>query len=271
MTILHSIILGIIEGVTEFLPISSTGHMILASSLLGITPTDFSKNFEIAIQLGAILAVVVIFWKKFWNWDRLFKLAVAFIPTGIIGLLLYHVVKQLLGSDVVVLASLFVGGIILIAFERYYGKRENALAAATSAETPASDIDVPDMDKISYPQAIGIGFAQAVAIIPGVSRSGATIVGGMAMGISRAAIVEFSFLLAVPTMLAATLYSLYKSHAFSYTSPEWTALAIGFVVAFLVAMPIVKWFLDYVRKHSFTSFGIYRILLSLVFAAWLFL
>jgi undecaprenyl-diphosphatase len=215
MTILHSIILGIIEGLTEFLPVSSTGHMILASSLLGIQPSVFTKNFEIAIQLGAILAVVVVFWKKFWNWNRLFKLAVAFIPTGVIGLLLFHVVERLLGSDTVVLASLFVGGIILIAFEAYYGKKEDALAAAASADATASAIDVPDLDTISYPQAIGIGFAQAVAIIPGVSRSGATIVGGLAMGISRAAIVEFSFLLAVPTMLAATLYSLYKSHAFS--------------------------------------------------------
>ncbi len=277
MTILHSIILGIVEGLTEFLPVSSTGHMILASSLMGIIPTNFTKNFEIAIQLGAILAVVVVFWKKFWNWERLFKLAVAFIPTGIIGLLLYHVVKELLGSDVVVLASLFVGGIILIAFEAYYGKREDALAAAADKPSDSeigratSDLDVPEMDKISYKQAIGIGFAQAVAIIPGVSRSGATIVGGMALGISRPAIVEFSFLLAVPTMLAATLYSLYKSHALSYTSPEWTALAIGFVVAFLVAMPIVKWFLGYVRSHSFTSFGWYRIALSVLFALWLFL
>lgn len=258
MTILHSIILGIIEGVTEFLPISSTGHMILASSLLGIPSTDFDKTFEIAIQLGAILAVVVIFWKKFWNWERLFKLAVAFIPTGIIGLLLYHVVKQLLGSDIVVLASLFVGGIVLIVFEMYYGKQEDAVEAMPETA-------------ITYKQAIAIGFAQAVAIIPGVSRSGATIVGGMAMGISRAAIVEFSFLLAVPTMLAATLYSLYKSHAFTYTGHEWTVLVVGFIVAFLVAMPIVKWFLEYVRSHSFKTFGWYRIILSVLFAAWLFL
>ncbi len=269
MTIFHSIILGIVEGITEFLPVSSTGHMILASSLLGIPPSSFDKTFEVAIQLGAILAVVVVFWQKFWNWNRLFKLAVAFIPTGIIGLLLYHVVENLLGSDTVVLASLFVGGIILIAFEYFYGKRENALAAMNPGET--ASIDVPEMDQISYLQAIGIGFAQAVAIIPGVSRSGATIVGGMAMGISRAAIVEFSFLLAVPTMLAATLYSLYKSHAFSYTPNEWTVLGIGLLVAFLVAMPIVKWFLAYVRSHSFTAFGWYRIILSIIFAAWLFL
>ncbi len=269
MTIFHSLILGIVEGATEFLPISSTGHLILASSLLGIVQTPFAKNFDVAIQLGAILAVVVVFWKKFWNWERLFKLAVAFVPTGIIGLLLYHVVENLLGSDVVVLISLFVGGVILIAFESYYGKKEDALAASVAA-APETSLDVPDMDNISYTQAVGIGFAQAVAIIPGVSRSGATIVGGMAMGISRPAIVEFSFLLAVPTMLAATLYSLYKSHAFTYTGSEWTVLGVGFVVAFLVAMPIVRWFLGYVRSHSFKTFGWYRIILSVVFAAWLF-
>jgi undecaprenyl-diphosphatase len=250
--------------------------MILASSLLGVPQTDFAKNFEIAIQLGAILAVVVVFWKKFWNWERLFKLAVAFIPTGIIGLGVYKLFKEyLIGNDYIVLGSLFVGGIILIAFEHFYGKREDALAAAASEHPEigrsTSDLDVPDMDKISYKQAVGIGFAQAVAIIPGVSRSGATIVGGMAMGISRAAIVEFSFLLAVPTMLAATLYSLYKSHAFTYTGHEWTVLGVGFVVAFVVAMPIVKWFLDYVRSHSFKTFGWYRIILSIAFALWLFL
>ncbi len=270
MTILHAVILGLVEGLTEFLPVSSTGHLILASSLLGVPATDFAKNFDIAIQLGAILAVVIVFWEKFWHWDRIGKLIAAFVPTGIIGLLAYHLVKELLGSDLVVLATLFVGGIILIAFESFYGSREDA-AAADQGSGAAPGLEVPELDKISYPQAVGIGFAQAVAIIPGVSRSGATIVGGMSMGISRPAIVEFSFLLAVPTMFAATLYSLYKSHAFSYTPHEWTALGVGFVIAFLVAMPIVRWFLGYVRSHSFKSFGWYRIVLSLVFAAWLFL
>lgn len=258
MTILQSIILGIIEGVTEFLPVSSTGHLILASSLLGVVQTDFAKTFEIGIQLGAILAVVVVYWSAFWNWDRLFKLAAAFIPTGVIGLALYHVEKTyLLGNEYIVLASLFVGGVILIVFEYFYGTREDALPP--EAEAP-----------LSYRQAIIVGFAQAVAIIPGVSRSGATIVGGMLAGVSRAAIVEFSFLLAVPTMLAATGLSLLKTSA-SFTSHEWAMLAVGFVVSFLVAMPVVKWFLAYVRRHSFTSFGLYRILLSLAFAAWLFL
>jgi len=258
MTILHSIILGIVEGITEFLPISSTGHLILASSLLGISPTDFVKTFEIAIQLGAILSVVVLYWKSFWNLNLLMKLAAAFIPTGIIGLSLYHIVKTyLFGNEYVVLISLFLGGIVLIAFEYFYGKKEDTLE--TEPEKP-----------ITYRQAIAIGFAQSVAIIPGVSRSGATIVGGLALGISRAAIVEFSFLLAVPTMFAATGLSLLKTST-SFTGHEWLALSIGFIVSFLVALPVVKWLLSYVRSHSFMSFGIYRIILSVIFALWLFL
>lgn len=257
MTIIQSFILGIVEGATEFLPISSTGHLILASSLLGVLQTDFAKNFEIAIQLGAILAVVVLYWKHFFNWNLLFKLAAAFVPTGLIGLALYHVLKTyLLGNDYVVLGSLFVGGIILIVFEMWYGRKESRVP-----ETAPEDI--------TYKQAIGIGFAQAVAIIPGVSRSGATIVGGMLMGISRPTIVAFSFLLAVPTMVAATGLSLYKSHAYSFTPHEWIVLGVGFVVSFLVAMPVVKWLLNYVRKHNFVGFGIYRIVLSVLFALWL--
>lgn len=258
MTVFHSVILGLIEGATEFLPVSSTGHLILASSLLGVIQTDFAKTFEIAIQLGAILAVVVLYWKTFFDWELLFKLAAAFIPTGIIGLALYHIEKTyLLGNDYVVLASLFIGGVILIIFELFYGKKEDA----APLEPPAA---------LTYKQAIAVGFAQAVAIIPGVSRSGATIVGGMLLGIARPVIVEFSFLLAVPTMLAATGYSLLKTSTV-ITPHDWTVLAVGFVTSFLVAMPAVRWLLGYVRRHSFTGFGVYRILLSLVFAAYLFL
>ena len=258
MTIFQSLILGIVEGATEFLPISSTGHLILASSLLGVIQSDFTKTFEIAIQLGAILAVVAIYWKSFFDFELLKKLVAAFIPTGVIGLALYHIEKTyLLGNEFIVLASLFLGGIILIVFEYYQGKKEDV-----AAELPPAPL--------TYRQAIAVGFAQAVAIIPGVSRSGATIVGGVALGLARPVIVEFSFLLAVPTMLAATGLSLLKTSA-SFTPHEWLALAVGFVVSFLVAWPSVKWLLSYVRRHSFTSFGLYRILLSLAFAAWLFL
>lgn len=256
MSILQSIILGIVEGVTEFLPISSTGHLVLASSLLGIVQSDFTKTFEIAIQLGAILAVVALYWRSLLDIGLLKKLAVAFIPTGIIGLSLYHILKAyLLGSDLVVLASLFIGGVVFILFERWHGALEDA---------------APEHMPISYRQAIAIGFFQAIAIIPGVSRSGATIIGGLALGISRPAIVEFSFLLAIPTMLAATGLDLLKAGT-GFTPHEWLLLAVGFLAAFLVAMPVIRWLLSYVRNHSFTSFGIYRILLSLAFAAFLFL
>ncbi|HVM59194.1 MAG TPA: undecaprenyl-diphosphatase UppP [Candidatus Paceibacterota bacterium] len=258
MTVLQSIILGIVEGATEFLPVSSTGHLILVASLLGVLQTDFAKTFEIAIQLGAILAVVVLYWKRFFDWNLLFKLAAAFVPTGLIGLALYRVEKAyLLGNDWIVLASLFVGGIVLIAFEYLYGKRES---------------DAPELppESLTYAQAIAVGFAQAVSIIPGVSRSGATIVGGMLLGISRPTIVAFSFLLAVPTMLAATGLSLVKS-SFTFTSSEWLVLGVGFAVSFAVALPVVRWLLNYVRSHSFVAFGIYRIALSVLFAAWLLL
>lgn len=251
MTFIQSIILGIVEGVTEFLPVSSTGHLVLASSLMGIAQSDFMKTFEIVIQLGAILAVVVLYWRAFLDIERLKKIMAAFIPTGIIGLALYHVFKTyLLGNDWIVVVSLFLGGLIFIGFEAWYGKKEDAAPA-----------DAP----LTYRQALLIGVCQAIAIVPGVSRSGATILGGMALGVSRAAIVEFSFLLAVPTMLAASGLDLLKT-SFAMSTGEWLILGTGFLVAFLVAMPIVRWFLGYVRKHSFTSFGIYRILIALLFA-----
>lgn len=252
MTIIQSLILGIVEGITEFLPISSTGHLILASSLFGIIQSEFVKTFEIVIQLGAILAVVVLYWRAFLKIELIKKIAVAFIPTGVIGLAFYHILKtHLLGNNLVVLASLFIGGIIFIFFEKWYGKREDALASAP--EQP-----------ITYRQALALGFFQAIAIIPGVSRSGATIIGGLALGISRVTIVEFSFLLAVPTMLAATSLDLMKS-SMSFIGSEWLALGVGFSVSFIVAIPSIKWLLKYVRNHSFTGFGIYRILIAVAF------
>ncbi len=258
MDILHGLILGIIEGATEFLPVSSTGHLILASSVLAIPQTDFVKTFEIAIQLGAILAVAVLYFKSFFDLQLLLKLAAAFIPTGLIGLLVYPVFKSVFeGNVLVVLLALFLGGVILILFERFMGKVEDYATPVAPRE-------------LTYSQAVLVGFAQAVAIIPGVSRSGATIVGGLALGINRATIVEFSFLLAVPTMLAATSLSLYKDHALAYSGQEWLALAVGFIAAFVVALVVVRWFLTYIRAHSFTAFGTYRIVLSLVFLAYLF-
>lgn len=256
MTFIQSIILGIVEGATEFLPISSTGHLILASSLLGIFQSEFVKTFEIAIQLGAILAVLVFYWRSFLDWTLLKKIIVAFIPTGIIGLALYHVAKvYLLGNEWVVLAALFFGGVALIAFEKWHARRTTSYIEK-------------DLATLSYRDAALIGVAQSVAIIPGVSRSAATVLGGMSLGLSRTAIVEFSFLLAVPTMLAATGLDLVKSSA-NFPSHEWLLLSTGFVISFLVALVAIRWLLNYVRGHSFVAFGWYRIILSVAFVAFL--
>ncbi len=250
MTPFDSVVLGIVEGITEFLPISSTGHLILASALLRIPNTDYLKTFEIAIQLGAILSVVVLFWRTLINTQTIKTLLVAFIPTGVIGLALHNIVKTyLLGNESVVLWSLALGGIALIVFELLHRERENA---------------VSNIHEISYTQAALIGLAQSIAIIPGVSRSAATIVGGMLLGVSRATIVEFSFLLAVPTMTAATGLDLLKS-AGAFSSDQFSALGIGFVTSFFVALFAIKFLLAYVRKHSFIPFGVYRILAALMF------
>ena len=256
MTIIQSIILGIVEGVTEFLPVSSTGHMILASRLMGIANSPFLESFEIIIQFGSILAVVVLYWKKlFASRETLKKVALAFIPTAIIGFLLYKILKTyFLGNVALVLWSLFLGGVILIAFEWWHKKYGR--------------VGVAEVSQITYKKSFWTGVWQSLAIIPGVSRSGATIVGGMAMGISREAIVEFSFLLAIPTMAAATGYDFLKS-AHSFTGSQMVLLAVGFVTAFVVALLAIKWFISFVQNHSFTSFGIYRIAIALIF--WLFL
>ena len=252
MTFIQSIILGIVEGITEFLPISSTGHLILTGKLLGLPETDFLKSFEIAIQLGAILAVVFLYRRKIFTYSELWKkVAIAFVPTAILGFLMYKILKQfLLSNSSVVLWALFLGGIVLIVFELWKGKSEEKEEAG--------------LEEISSKKAFLIGIAQSVAIVPGVSRSAATILGGMAMGISRKTIVEFSFLLAVPTMLAATTYDLWKS-AGSFTLSQFHLLAAGFIVAFFVALLSIKWLLGFVNKHTFISFGVYRIILAIIF------
>lgn len=255
MTPLDAAILGVVEGATEFLPVSSTGHLILASSLLGVLQTEFAKSFEIVIQLGAILAVVALYWRTILDWPLIKKLVVAFIPTGIIGLALYRVVKTyLIGNEWVVLAALLVGGVALIAFEYLHGERDGAR----------------DLSTLSYQDAALIGLFQSIAIIPGVSRSAATIVGGLALRLSRAAIVEFSFLLAVPTMLAASGLDIVRS-GWSFTGGEWLSLGLGLAVSFVVALIAIRWLIGYVRGHSFIPFGIYRVALSLVFFAFLLL
>lgn len=254
MTILHALILGVVEGLTEFLPISSTGHLILAGELLKIPSTDFYKSFEIVIQLGAILSVVALYWRSFLDIEVLKRLALGFIPTGIIGLALYRIVKTyLLGDTTVVIWSLFLGGVVLIVFE--LSKTESF-----QAELPVTSI--------SYKQSIIVGLFQSVAIIPGVSRSAATILGGLLLGIPRRTIVEFSFLLAVPTMAAATGLDIIKS-ASTFTTANVSALAVGFVTSFIVALFSIKFLLRFVRTHSFTTFGVYRIAAAGIF--WLLL
>lgn len=256
MTIFESLILGVIEGVTEFLPISSTGHLILASKLFNIAQTDFVKSFEIIIQFGAILSVVWLYRRKIFPLDvRLWsKVFVSFVPTAVIGFILYKLIKAfLLGNVLVTALSLIIGGIILIVFERRNRKIFNTSQGGEM-----------DMAEIPYKTAFIIGIFQAIAVIPGVSRSAATIIGGQLFGVTRIAIVEYSFLLAIPTMLAAAGYDLLKnSSGFSYDNL--LVLTIGFVTSFFVALFSVKFLLRYIKKHDFTYFGIYRIIVGFIF------
>ncbi len=251
MDILHAAILGIVEGVTEFLPISSTGHLILTSRLLGMETTPFLKSFEISIQLGAILAVVLLYSRQlFVDREVLKRVCIAFIPTGVVGFLLYKVLKSfLLGNIPVVLWSLFLGGIVLILFEMRYKEKDHAIRTISG---------------MSYWQAFLIGLIQSLSIVPGVSRAGATIIGGLLAGLDRKTIVEFSFLLAVPTMMVATGYDLFKN-GYAFSSEDIKALIVGFLVSFLVAGVVIKSFISFVQRYNFIVFGVYRILLALFF------
>lgn len=254
MELIHALLLGVIEGITEFLPISSTGHLILAGELLHIPSTEFQKSFDIIIQLGAILSVIVLYWNTLWDLEVIKKLIVAFIPTGVIGLLFYKSVKlYLLGDQYVVLGSLLFGGVALILFELWH--REN-------------DIATESINDVTYRQAALIGVFQALAIIPGLSRSAATIIGGLLLGLRRATIVEFSFLLAVPTMLAASSLDIIKNYQ-SFTPDQIGILSVGFITSFIVALLSIKFLLSYIRKHNFIPFGIYRILAAVLF--WFFI
>jgi undecaprenyl-diphosphatase len=248
MSFLHAIIIGIVEGITEFLPISSTAHMILTSHLLGLEDQAFVKSFEIIIQLGAILSVVALYWRKLLDWELLTKTAVAFVPTGIVGLTVYKALKAyLLGNLYVVLGSLLVGGVALIVFSR----------------ATVSDDDEVDFAQITYRRALLIGLFQAIAIVPGVSRSAATIVGGSLIGVSKRTIVEFSFLLAIPTMAAATGLELIKGYR--DLLGHFDVLAVGFVVSFVTALLAIKSFLGYIKRRSFAAFGWYRIVLAIAY------
>lgn len=246
MDTIQAVILAIIEGITEFLPISSTGHMIIASSFFGIAHDDFTKLFTIVIQLGAILSVVVLYFRRFFqSLDFYFKLLVAFVPAVIFGLLFSKKIDALLENPVTVAVSLIVGGFILLKVDDWFAKSE----------------EKHETQNISYLTAFKIGLFQCLAMIPGVSRSGASIVGGMASKLSRKTAAEFSFFLAVPTMLGATAkkcYDYYKD-GFVLTDAQINMLIIGNVVAFVVALLAIRSFIGYLQKHGFRAFGIYRI------------
>lgn len=251
MNFLQAIILSIVEGVTEFLPISSTGHLILTSQLLGITQTEFVKSFEIYIQLGAIMAVTVLFIKKYLQNVTVWKnVLAAFLPTAVIGFLLYDFVKQtLLTNPMVTVFSLLIGGVLLIVLEKIHQEKNS---------------QVTSINNLTIKQSFLIGLAQSISIIPGVSRSAATILGGMFLGAKRGVAVEFSFLLAVPTMFAATGLDLIKSD-FSFSMNEWLLIVTGFIGSFATALVVIKWFLIFVQKNTFIPFGIYRIILAIIF------
>ncbi len=257
MTILQSIILGIIQGITEFIPISSTAHLLISSKLLGILNDDFLKTFTISIQVGSILSVAVLYIKKILkNPNIILKMIVAFIPTAIIALSLYTLVKSLFMESLLIIASaLIIGGIIIIILENIFINLNN------------NDIKLSD---ISYKQAFFIGIFQAIAIIPGVSRSAATIMGGLSLGLNRKTIVEFSFLLAMPTMLAATVFDLYQT-PISFTNEQWTVWIIGFIISFIVAIVAIKFLLSYIKNNNFKIFGWYRIIIGSLILLWLFL
>lgn len=251
MSIIQAAILGIVEGLTEFLPVSSTGHLMIASRLLGLGDSAFVKSFDIAIQFGAILAVLVLYGSQAFRDRKLFtRVSAAFIPTAIVGFALYKLIKGYFLESVPLVAwSLLLGGIAILVFEYWVERR---------AQKPVGDID-----SMSIRQAVVVGAFQSLAVIPGVSRSAATIIGGMISGISREAIVRFSFLLAVPTMLAAAGYDLMKSAA-SFGTDELASLAVGFAVSFGVALLAVRWFTAFVSKHTFRPFAWYRIALGLL-------
>jgi len=255
MNYIEAIILAVIEGITEYLPVSSTGHMIIASSFMQIADDDFTKLFTIVIQLGAILAVVAIYWKRFFqSIDFYLKLLVAFIPAVVFGLLLNDVIDELLESPLVVAISLVIGGVILLKVDDWFKANEEFDEKNPSTHTA-----------ISYATALKIGFFQCLAMIPGTSRSGASIVGGMTQKLNRKTAAEFSFFLAVPTMFGATAKKLYDyySGGLVLSSEQINYLILGNVIAFIVAMIAIKSFIDYLSKKGFKIFGYYRIVLGI--------
>lgn len=248
MSYWHALLLAIVEGLTEFLPVSSTGHMIIVANLLGIGQLPFTDTYITSIQFGAILAVVVLYWRRFLqSIDFYLKLIVAFLPFGLLGFLLKDVIERLLKDVSVVAWALVIGGVVLLFIDRLFtGERKQVT-------TP------------NFAQALKIGLFQCIALIPGVSRSAATIVGGLAQGYDRRSAADFSFLLAVPTMFVITAYQLYKTYKISAPGAEDIKLLLfGNVVAFVVALLAVKSFVDFVSRFGFRAFGLYRIVVGVI-------
>ena len=250
MTTIEAVVIAVVEGITEFLPISSTGHMIITEALLGMNIDEFTKAFTVNIQFGAILSVVILYWKRFLqSWTFYQKLFVAFLPAAVIGFLAGDLIDSLLENVMVVAVTMLLGGFLLLFVDKWFNK-EN-----------------PDQE-VTYPKALKIGFWQCIAMIPGVSRSAASIIGGMQQKLSRTNAAEFSFFLAVPTMAAASGYKLLKiilePNGVAMLKDNLTTLLIGNAVAFIVAMIAIKTFITFLQKHGFKVFGWYRIVVGLI-------
>lgn len=245
MSWLHAIILSVIEGLTEFLPVSSTGHMILAEGIMGMKSNNFVQAFIISIQLGAILSVVVLYWKRFFKTLTFYyKLFIAFLPAAFFGLIFGHYIEDLLQSVYVVAVMLILGGVVLLFVDDWFNK-------------PISD------QEVTYKKALIIGFYQVIAMIPGTSRAGATIVGGMQQKLTKKTAAEFSFFLAVPTMFAATGYQLIQKYQ-AINIHNIDILIVANIISFLVAMLAIKSFINFLTKHGFKLFGYYRIIIGVV-------
>lgn len=247
MMLWQSLLLGIIEGLTEFLPVSSTFHLIWMSRWLGLPATEFQKMFEVVIQAGAILAVVTLYFETLRRDHALLKkVIVSFIPTAVVGLMIYKVIKSYFFDNYALQLAVF--ALIGLLFILYETRRRSPL--------------LQDLTSLSYKQAAIVGFAQALAVVPGVSRAGAVMLALMLLGTRRDEAAKYSFLLAVPTILAAAALDLLKAPAVTASAQNWLALAVGFAAAFLSALLVIKWFISFIQKYSLTAFGWYRILLA---------
>jgi len=273
-SLLTIILLGIVEGLTEFIPVSSTGHLILAGELLGFTGGT-SATFDIVIQLGAILAVIVLYWRRFWDvavgllgWSAgpvafTRNVLLGFLPSIAVGAIAYGAIKRMLESPMIVAVALIAGGIAILVIERRTSAREVLIN-----EERAAPRAIDSVEAMGWRTALGIGLIQCLSMIPGVSRSGATIMGALALGVERRTAAEFSFFVAVPTMIGASAYALYKSGG-GLAAGELGDIAIGFIVSFLVAIVVIKAFVAIVSRHGFAPFAWYRIAAGSIALVWL--